>query len=143
MTINQKLYVFYMLKKKKQVLDLAHNHLDRLNLDNLLSAQLQFLDISCNSRLRVDPRQFQNYNSSRRPLSLVDVSGQNKASTLNGLNAHTTTPVRGATVNGQIVHLPWKLGFSETAGMRERYVCIIIYILFCCRYTFRKILFKT
>lgn len=118
----------------RQVLDLAHNHLDRLNLDNLLSAQLQFLDISCNSRLRVDPRQFQNYNSSRRPLSLVDVSGQNRlaspkdgspspgaASTAPGAG-NATTPTRGNRKNGVEQHLPWRLGFSETAGTRERCV---------------------
>ncbi|KAG8042563.1 hypothetical protein G9C98_005197, partial [Cotesia typhae] len=61
------------------VLDLAHNQLDRVNLATLVPPQLQFLDISCNSRLHVDPRQFQVYRS-QRPVSLIDVSGQNRAS---------------------------------------------------------------
>ncbi|KAL7304086.1 hypothetical protein TKK_0003547 [Trichogramma kaykai] len=119
-----------------KVLDLAHNHLDRLNLDDLLSAQLQFLDISCNSRLRVDPRQFQHYNSTRRPLSLVDVSGQSKSGSpgagpmsdgngpltaggVSSVASSSTTPVRGQHAR-EVVHLPWRLGFSETAGTRER-----------------------
>lgn len=102
-----------------QVLDLAHNHLDRLNLDTLLSAQLQFLDISCNSRLHVDPRQFQSYSSSRRPLSLVDVSGQNKTSSCsNGGPGHA----RGRGRDPEQQHLPWRLGFTETPGSRERYL---------------------
>ncbi|XP_058804924.1 protein phosphatase PHLPP-like protein [Phymastichus coffea] len=108
-----------------KVLDLAHNHLDRLNLDSLLPAHLQFLDISCNSRLHVDPRQFQTYASSRRPLSLVDVSGQSRLSASNPNLNNATTPTRSSS-GGQrdttttTAHLPWRLGFSETAGIRER-----------------------
>ncbi|XP_033323175.2 PH domain leucine-rich repeat protein phosphatase [Megalopta genalis] len=96
-----------------KVLDLAHNQLDRVNLATLVPPQLQFLDISCNSRLHVDPRQFQVYRS-QRPISLVDVSGQNRPS----LPSH---PHQQEIVSsGKSAEQPWRLGFSETAGSRER-----------------------
>ncbi|XP_063972964.1 protein phosphatase PHLPP-like protein isoform X2 [Diachasmimorpha longicaudata] len=95
------------------VLDLAHNQLDRINLATLVPPQLQFLDISCNSRLHVDPRQFQVYRS-QRPVSLIDVSGQNRPS----LPSH---PLQQEIVSAEkSAEHPWRLGFSETAGMREK-----------------------
>ncbi|XP_043480115.1 uncharacterized protein LOC122509876 isoform X2 [Leptopilina heterotoma] len=96
-----------------KVLDLAHNQLDRVNLSTLVPPQLQFLDISCNTRLHVDPRQFQVYRS-QRPVSLVDVSGQNRPS----LPSH---PQQQETSTGDKgFEQPWRLGFSETAGTREK-----------------------
>ncbi|KAK0090491.1 hypothetical protein PV325_013397 [Microctonus aethiopoides] len=95
------------------VLDLAHNQLDRVNLSTLVPPQLQFLDISCNSRLHVDPRQFQVYRS-QRPVSLIDVSGQNRPS----LPSH---PLQQEIVSSEKgPEQPWRLGFSETAGTREK-----------------------
>ncbi|XP_053596698.1 PH domain leucine-rich repeat protein phosphatase 1 [Microplitis demolitor] len=95
------------------VLDLAHNQLDRVNLATLVPPQLQFLDISCNSRLHVDPRQFQVYRS-QRPVSLIDVSGQNRPS----LPSH---PLQQEIVSAEKgSEHPWRLGFSETAGTREK-----------------------
>ncbi|XP_072767661.1 PH domain leucine-rich repeat-containing protein phosphatase 2 isoform X1 [Anoplolepis gracilipes] len=96
-----------------KVLDLAHNQLDRVNLATLVPPQLQFLDISCNSRLHVDPRQFQVYRS-QRPISLVDVSGQNRPS----LPSHPHQ--QEIVVAEKNAEQPWRLGFSETAGSRER-----------------------
>ncbi|XP_054007050.1 PH domain leucine-rich repeat-containing protein phosphatase 2 [Hylaeus anthracinus] len=96
-----------------KVLDLAHNQLDRVNLATLVPPQLQFLDISCNSRLHVDPRQFQVYRS-QRPISLVDVSGQNRPS----LPSHPHQQEIVSAEKG--AEQPWRLGFSETAGSRER-----------------------
>ncbi|CAL7946887.1 unnamed protein product [Xylocopa violacea] len=96
-----------------KVLDLAHNQLDRVNLATLVPPQLQFLDISCNSRLHVDPRQFQVYRS-QRPISLVDVSGQNRPS----LPSHPHQQEIVSAEKGS--EQPWRLGFSETAGARER-----------------------
>ncbi|XP_076675085.1 PH domain leucine-rich repeat protein phosphatase isoform X2 [Andrena cerasifolii] len=96
-----------------KVLDLAHNQLDRVNLATLVPPQLQFLDISCNSRLHVDPRQFQVYRS-QRPISLVDVSGQNRPS----LPSHPHQQEIVSAEKG--ADQPWRLGFSETAGSRER-----------------------
>ncbi|XP_074107682.1 PH domain leucine-rich repeat protein phosphatase isoform X2 [Cotesia typhae] len=95
------------------VLDLAHNQLDRVNLATLVPPQLQFLDISCNSRLHVDPRQFQVYRS-QRPVSLIDVSGQNRAS----LPSHPSQQEIVSSEKGP--EQPWRLGFSETAGTREK-----------------------
>lgn len=109
-----------------QVLDLAHNHLDRVNLATLVPPQLQFLDISCNSRLHVDPRQFQVYRS-QRPISLVDVSGQNRPS----LPSHPHQQEIVSAEKG--LEQPWRLGFSETAGSRERYkkrICTNIYYFY-------------
>ncbi|XP_017875246.2 PH domain leucine-rich repeat-containing protein phosphatase 2 [Ceratina calcarata] len=96
-----------------KVLDLAHNQLDRVNLATLVPPHLQFLDISCNSRLHVDPRQFQVYRS-QRPISLVDVSGQNRPSLPS--HPHQQEIVSAEKSSEQ----PWRLGFSETAGFRER-----------------------
>ncbi|XP_020290995.1 PH domain leucine-rich repeat-containing protein phosphatase 2 isoform X2 [Pseudomyrmex gracilis] len=96
-----------------KVLDMAHNQLDRINLATLVPPQLQFLDISCNSRLHVDPRQFQVYRS-QRPISLVDVSGQNRPS----LPSH---PHQQEIVAAEkSVEQPWRVGFSETSGSREK-----------------------
>lgn len=90
-----------------QVLDLSHNQLDRVSLATLAPPQLQFLDLSCNSRLHVDPRQFSVYRSQRPgSLSLVDVSGLNRSSL-------PTSPLRPPST-------PWAVGFSETPGLRER-----------------------
>lgn len=98
-----------------RVLDLAHNQLDRINLESLVPPQLQFLDLSCNSQLHVDPRQFQACRS-QRPMSLVDVSGRNRAAL-----PSTPWPYR----EGGDGHLdpPWRVGFSETAGDRSK-LCI-------------------
>ncbi|KAJ9579369.1 hypothetical protein L9F63_024524 [Diploptera punctata] len=98
-----------------RVLDLAHNCLDRVNLATLVPQQLQFLDLSCNSKLYVDPRQFQVY-------SLVDVSGQNR----------TCLPSTPYSEGNNDMGPPWKVGFSETAGHRERlYITQIRLPAFC------------
>lgn len=49
---------------------------------------------------------------SHRPMSLVDVSGQNRT-------CLPSTPYNGG---GEDLGPPWKVGFSETAGQRERCV---------------------
>ncbi|XP_063217315.1 protein phosphatase PHLPP-like protein [Bacillus rossius redtenbacheri] len=104
-----------------KVLDLAHNRLDRINLATLVPKQLQFLDLSCNSRLYVDPRQFQVYRS-QRPMSLVDVSGQNR----------TSLPSTPYHEEGGDLEPPWKIGFSETPGLRDKlYVTQIRLPAFC------------
>nr|CAD7197095.1 unnamed protein product [Timema douglasi] len=104
-----------------KVLDLAHNRLDRINLATLVPQQLQFLDLSCNSRLYVDPRQFQVYRA-HRPMSLVDVSGQNR----------TCLPSTPYHEEGGELEPPWKVGFSETAGLREKlYITQIRLPAFC------------
>ncbi|XP_051166849.1 PH domain leucine-rich repeat-containing protein phosphatase 2 isoform X2 [Leptopilina boulardi] len=108
-----------------KVLDLAHNQLDRVNLSTLVPPQLQFLDISCNTRLHVDPRQFQVYRS-QRPVSLVDVSGQNRPS----LPSHPQQQESSTGDKG--LEQPWRLGFSETAGTREKlYVSQVRMPTFC------------
>ncbi|XP_034945281.1 protein phosphatase PHLPP-like protein isoform X2 [Chelonus insularis] len=95
------------------VVDLAHNQLNQVNLATLVPPQLQFLDISCNSKLHVDPRQFQAYRS-QRPVSLIDVSGQNRSSI--PFHPFQQEIIDEKKKAGQ----PWKLGFSETAGTREK-----------------------
>ncbi|GAB0089409.1 Protein phosphatase PHLPP-like protein [Sergentomyia squamirostris] len=89
-----------------KVLDLAHNQLDKVNLVQIVPKKLQFLDLSCNSQLQVDPKQLQACKS-QRPMSLVDVSGKNRAS----LPSSPASPHDGMEFDP-----PWKLGFSETAG---------------------------
>lgn len=94
-----------------RVLDLAHNHLDKINLVTLVSKRLQFLDLSCNTQLQVDAKQLQ-VCKSQRPMSLVDVSGQNRDS----LPTINQTQLPQDEDFHRDVEPPWKLGFSETAG---------------------------
>lgn len=89
-----------------RVLDLAHNQLDKINLNVLVSKKLQFLDLSCNNQLQVDAKQLQTCRS-LRPMSLVDVSGKNRPSL-------PTMP--NANQENQEIDPPWKVGFSETSG---------------------------
>lgn len=58
-----------------------------------------------------------------RPMSLVDVSGQNR----------TCLPSTPYQDGGGYLGPPWKVGFSETAGHRERYVSSLKWkSTFCC-----------
>ena len=49
------LYFFF------QVLDLSNNYLEKIDLNALVPKQLMYLDISGNSRLHVDSKQFYHY----------------------------------------------------------------------------------
>lgn len=98
-----------------KVLDLAHNELDVINLVSLVPKQLQFLDISCNVKLRVDPKQFHMYRS-QRPMSLVDVSGQNRIT----LPSQPWPHYDGGEGS---LEPPWKVGFTETSG-NKKYLCV-------------------
>ena len=89
-----------------RVLDLAHNQLDKINLTILVPKKLQFLDLSCNNQLQVDAKQLQSCRS-QRPMSLVDVSGKNRA---------TLPTVPSSAQESTDIEPPWKIGFSETAG---------------------------
>lgn len=89
-----------------RVLDLAHNQLDKINLTVLVPKKLQFLDLSCNNQLQVDAKQLQSCRS-QRPMSLVDVSGKNRA---------TLPSVPNTFQENVDIEPPWKVGFSETAG---------------------------
>lgn len=107
-----------------RTLDLAHNQLDRINFVALVPRRLKFLDLSCNQRLQVDPRQLQLCRS-QRPMSLVDVSGRNRASlpamamqppAAAGLMAAGAGAVVAAYQEEAEYAPPWRIGFSETAG---------------------------
>lgn len=89
-----------------RVLDLAHNQLDKINLTILVPKKLQFLDLSCNNQLQVDAKQLLTCRS-QRPMSLVDVSGKNRASLPTSPNSFN---------ENSDIEPPWKVGFSETAG---------------------------
>lgn len=89
-----------------RVLDLAHNQLDKINLVMLVPKKLQFLDLSCNRELQVDPNQLQACQSQRR-MSLVDVSGKNRSSL-------PSTPSSYQEFTD--FEPPWSVGFSETSG---------------------------
>lgn len=93
-----------------RVLDLAHNQLDRINLTALVPKTLQFLDLSCNLQLQVDPNQLRIYQS-QRAISLVDVSGKNR------LSLPTSSDVFNEQCNFEP---PWKIGFSETSGKSSK-----------------------
>ncbi|XP_029727244.2 protein phosphatase PHLPP-like protein [Aedes albopictus] len=89
-----------------RVLDLAHNQLDKINMVSLVSKHLQFLDLSSNTQLQVDPHQLQACRS-QRPMSLVDVSGKNRPS----------LPTAPWPYQENEEYEPcWKVGFAETPG---------------------------
>ncbi|XP_016978954.1 protein phosphatase PHLPP-like protein [Drosophila rhopaloa] len=96
-----------------KVLDLSHNHLDRVNLLALVpSRNLKYLDLSGNLQLQVDEQQFKVCQTqSQRHWSLIDVSGNNRAAlptaTLRQVNAQ-----RGQNKTSG----PWTMGFAETPG---------------------------
>ncbi|KAH8245194.1 hypothetical protein KR032_006078 [Drosophila birchii] len=98
---------------KLKVLDLSHNHLDRVNLVALVpSRNLKYLDLSGNLQLQVDEQQFKVCQTqSQRHWSLIDVSGNNRA-------ALPTTSLRQVNVvqRSQNKSAPWTMGFAETPG---------------------------
>nr|XP_034828845.1 protein phosphatase PHLPP-like protein [Maniola hyperantus] len=95
-----------------KILDFAHNELDSIDLRLLAPKQLKFLDISCNKKLQMDPSQFNAYKC-QRPLSLVDVTGQNALSWSQKSNYHEE--LNGAT--------PWVTGFSECPNKNLQLSC--------------------
>ncbi|KAH8298140.1 hypothetical protein KR018_008513 [Drosophila ironensis] len=101
---------------KLKVLDLSHNHLDRVNLLALVpSRNLKFLDLSGNLQLQVDEQQFKVCQTqSQRHWSLIDVSGNNRA-------ALPTTTLRQSIAHRSQnkTTLPWNMGFAETPGSRD------------------------
>ncbi|CAH0557853.1 unnamed protein product [Brassicogethes aeneus] len=105
-----------------RVLDLAHNQLDRIDLSSLIPPNLKFLDLSCNMKLHVDSQQFNNYRT-QRPMSLVDVSGKNR----------TSLPlVPSPFCESDLTEQSWSVGFSETAGCKQRlYISQIRLPAFC------------
>lgn len=105
-----------------RVLDLAHNQLDRIDLSALIPPNLKFLDLSCNTKLHVDSQQFNNYRT-QRPMSLVDVSGKNR----------TSLPLSPSPFcETDLTDHCWTVGFSETAGCKQRlYISQIRLPAFC------------
>ncbi|XP_065358697.1 protein phosphatase PHLPP-like protein [Calliphora vicina] len=96
-----------------KVLDLAHNHLDHLDLISVVPQNLKYLDLSCNLQLQVDERQVQICRTQRK-WSLVDVSGKNR---LNLPTSKTEGNQKETSAANQQIHKPpWLLGFSETPG---------------------------
>lgn len=105
-----------------RVLDLAHNQLDRIDLTSLIPPNLKFLDLSCNIKLHVDSQQFNKYRT-QRPMSLVDVSGKNR----------TSLPLTPSPFcENDLTEYSWSVGFSETAGCKQRlYISQIRLPAFC------------
>lgn len=97
---------------KLRILDLAHNHLDRINLVALVpSRNLKYLDLSGNLQLQVDEQQLKVCQSqSQRVWSLVDVSGKNREA------LPTSTARRAPSELHKAKMMPWSMGFAETPG---------------------------
>lgn len=95
-----------------KILDFAHNELNTVDLRLLAPKQLKFLDISCNKKLQVDPSQFSSYRC-QRPLSLVDVTGQNSLPWSQKSGYHEE--LSGGT--------PWSTGFSESPNKSLQLCC--------------------
>ncbi|XP_073823161.1 PH domain leucine-rich repeat protein phosphatase isoform X2 [Musca autumnalis] len=99
-----------------RVLDLAHNHLDHLDLMSLVPQNLKYLDLSCNLQLQVDEQQV-NVCRSQRKWSLVDVSGKNRINLPTKKTAETKDSHAGHKP-------PWLVGFSETPGKWRKLLVI-------------------
>ncbi|KAM3964724.1 LOW QUALITY PROTEIN: PH domain leucine-rich repeat protein phosphatase [Aphomia sociella] len=95
-----------------KILDFAHNELDSIDLRLLAPKQLKFLDISCNTKLQIDPSQFNVYRC-QRPLSLVDVTGRNALPYTQKSGYHEE--LTGST--------PWTTGFSECPNKALQLCC--------------------
>lgn len=96
-----------------KILDLAHNHLDRINLLALVpSRNLKYLDLSGNLQLQVDEQQLKVCQSrSQRVWSLVDVSGNNRDA-LPTSNRRIACDLSKQKTKPN----PWSMGFAETPG---------------------------
>uniref|UniRef100_A0A1B0BJG8 PPM-type phosphatase domain-containing protein n=1 Tax=Glossina palpalis gambiensis TaxID=67801 RepID=A0A1B0BJG8_9MUSC len=91
-----------------KVLDLAHNHLNHLDLLSVLPRNLKYLDLSCNFQLQVDEQQVKICRNQRK-WSLIDVTGKNRSN----------LPINGQTEQREYNSAqkpPWLIGFSETPG---------------------------
>ncbi|XP_075150258.1 PH domain leucine-rich repeat protein phosphatase [Haematobia irritans] len=103
-----------------RVLDLAHNHLDHLDLMSLVPQNLKYFDLSCNLQLQLDEYQVTVCRSQRK-WSLVDVSGKNRIN----LPTKKTADPKDALTHGNTSHKPpWLLGFSETPGKSRKLLVI-------------------
>ncbi|XP_033150769.1 protein phosphatase PHLPP-like protein [Drosophila busckii] len=103
---------------KLKILDLAHNHLDRINLLSLVPVRnLKHLDLSGNLQLQVDEQQMKMCQTqSQRVWSLVDVSGNNR-------EALPTCTRRVPAESGKQLKgksAPWSVGFAETPGDQRK-----------------------
>ncbi|ELT96188.1 hypothetical protein CAPTEDRAFT_42875, partial [Capitella teleta] len=83
-----------------RILDVGHNQLLNVSVTHLMASQLNLLDMSLNAQLKVDPKEFKSLPPEAPPPSEL----------------HTTD----IDVDSD---LPWKVGFSETAGMRNK-LCV-------------------
>ncbi|XP_055837469.1 protein phosphatase PHLPP-like protein [Episyrphus balteatus] len=91
---------------KLQVIDLAHNHLSKINLETILPENVKFLDLSCNPEIQVDTGQLKTFQA-KRSISFVDVTGKNRFSLPTSVLFNNQT---------KSFFSPWELGFSESCG---------------------------
>ncbi|VDP11024.1 unnamed protein product [Soboliphyme baturini] len=84
-----------------KVLDLACNQLDEVQLRFLVSPKLRVLDISCNENLQINPEHVQLLHPEKF-VSLIDVNKEIQPDVSDD------------------VSLPWKIGFVETPGERNK-----------------------
>ncbi|XP_013390226.1 uncharacterized protein LOC106158698 [Lingula anatina] len=96
-----------------KVLDVGLNRLLDTSVTDLMSSQIDLLDMSCNTQMRVDMKELQSVRR-YKDINMIDMTGQNR--TLPGLDN------RGRTSGGDDP-CPWNLGFSETSGIRNK-LCV-------------------
>ncbi|KAH8306710.1 hypothetical protein KR044_007695, partial [Drosophila immigrans] len=107
---------------KLKILDLAHNHLDRINLLSLVPTRnLKYLDLSGNLQLQVDEQQLKACQTqSQRIWSLIDVSGNNRAALPTSINTQRLTLDSHEKQVSKAKTHPWSMGFAETPGELRR-----------------------
>ncbi|XP_034100458.1 protein phosphatase PHLPP-like protein [Drosophila albomicans] len=108
--------------KKLKILDLAHNHLDRINLLSLVPVRiLKYLDLSGNLQLQVDEQQLKACQTqSQRIWSLIDVSGNNRAALPTSINTQVLPSESNEKRTSKVSTQSWSLGFAETPGDLRR-----------------------
>lgn len=108
--------------KSMRVLDVSHNNLFRLSLASLIMpSQFHLLDMNLNSQLKINPKakEFKTVKNAKS-ICLVDISGQNRHVPSLPQRNQVTNLDDSLSLDSSV---PWKVGFSETAGIRDT-LCI-------------------
>ncbi|KAK3603860.1 hypothetical protein CHS0354_042868 [Potamilus streckersoni] len=96
-----------------KVLDVGSNRLFDVSVTNLMSSQINLLDISGNPEMQVDTNELKGIKSKKK-VCIVDIKGQNRS----------LLDLRTAVIDD--LDKPWKSGLSQTSGIRNKISVMVI-----------------
>ncbi|KAL3859952.1 hypothetical protein ACJMK2_010131 [Sinanodonta woodiana] len=96
-----------------KVLDVGSNRLVDVSVTNLMSSQINLLDISGNPEMQVDTKELKGIKSKKK-VCIVDIKGQNRS----------LLDLRTAVIDD--LDKPWKSGLSQTSGIRNKISVMVI-----------------